>query len=1484
MESVQTFAAKKATAYLSTELQTTVKIERVKFKLIKYLEFEDLYIEDLQHDTLISIKKLQVDLLDLSFGEKNFAISAELLRPVVNIHRHAEDTTFNYQFLIDYFGSDQKKEKQNFSFLSRAFKIKGGRFSYHDFHEPDDAQNFDPNHVEVTALDLQSKDLSFDGKLIKAQLDQLAFDSRNDFRLDSMSTAFEISPEQIICQRLAIKTSTTHLHTDLIFTTTDYSSYSNFVEEVMISSDFRNSVLDLADLAYFVPAMNRVHYPIKIDGKVTGTADNIGSKRVSLEVNSNALLIGEFDIRGLPDVEETFVYFNAERLKFNTKGIRDLPLTSFGSDMTFKLPEAADRLGDVVFKGNFTGYLKDFVAYGSFSTILGKIGTDISLRQEGDLTYYDGSLSTSNFDLGGLLNQEDFGLISMNFDLDGSGVSLANIKAEAIGEVSSLMYKGYNYDRIKLNGDFASKKFTGDLSIRDEYLSLDFVGSIDANQKKIISKFSLDLQEANLSELNLFQPEDSLTQLSFKADFDVQGTEITDFDGSVDIDSLYFRDSEYKYQTSSLQLAAKREGDQRTSSIRSSFLDGDIVGEYKLNQLPGFFKDEVLKQLPHQELSKVKREAHDFEFDLYFKEFEPISEIFLTEFSIDSASRLYGSFSDSDSISNLHFTSTSVAYGRYGIRNVDLKLESSKQGINTKIEATELQLAKGVNLKGINNELSLKNGESHISFMWKAMNDEMERGQIKLRSKIDSLDGMQMTFLDSYFTLNDSLWEFKGGKEVNWRGRTVQIDSIGLGNANQLILLDGTISEDPQESLALNLQEFDLTYIGTFIDSKELDLEGRINGKAVIKDPYMEGVITSDLQVSQLKVNDIFIDEAALKSYWLKDSTGLLINAHIGKGNNPLLSVKGKLDPKSEVNRLDLMVHFNKFPIKLTEPFIDPILSELQGDLNGDIKVQGKANEPLLNGELHLASASMKVNYLNTVYNVDHSILIRPDFIGFDMMEIQDKNGNIATATGTIFHQNYSNFNLDIGIDAKHFLALNTTEKDNDLFYGVGIASGRTNISGYADQLIFEMNMTAEDGTDFKIPLKDEVTLSENDFVVFTNSPQYDEDSTIKVDLSGIQLNFDLKIAPEVKTTIIFDPSIGDIITAQGSGNLKLEINTLGNFNMFGQYELQEGEYLFTLRNIVNKRFNLAAGSKMMWDGDPYEARLDIRAIYNQRASLYDIMPADSTGRYRRRVPVELVLDLGGYLLNPDINFDIRLPGADEVVKSRLQSILYVNESSVNEQELNQQVFGLLVLGRFMPPSSGNNRSTASYGAPGMNNGYELLSNQLSNWLSSVSNEFDVGVSYRPGDEAAQEELDVSLSTEILNDRLVLDGNIGYVSDNQTVENDQATSFIGEFMVEYKLKRDGRLRLRGFNRSNNNDLIQLNSPYTQGVGLFYREEFDNFSEVWRKYFGRDSKDEVPQVQDEEGEKQNQDQEEIKQEGVIRDSEEEPKPQIDNANG
>tara|TARA_R110002072_G_scaffold7473_5_gene40177 strand:- start:1862 stop:3331 length:1470 start_codon:yes stop_codon:yes gene_type:complete len=488
-------------------------------------------------------------------------------------------------------------------------------------------------------------------------------------------------------------------------------------------------------------------------------------------------------------------------------------------------------------------------------------------------------------------------------------------------------------------------------------------------------------------------------------------------------------------------------------------------------------------------------------------------------------------------------------------------------------------------------------------------------------------------------------------------------------------------------------------------------------------------------------------------------------------------------------------------------------------------------------------NSKLKVDYLNTYYSINDRIAIQPDVIGFESLVIKDEKGNSAIAEGGIYHTYFSDFTLKVDLSVKDFLSLNTSLSDNELFYGSAVTTGKASITGKSDELVLDLNLVAGKGTDFKIPLAGDAAVSNTDFITFTNSHLFKEGDTSlsEVDLKGIQLNFNLEIQPQAKVQIIFDQLVGDIIRAEGEGNIKMEINTLGDFNIYGEYEVVKGNYLFTLQNVINKRFEIEKGSRISWDGDPLRAKLDMRAIYNTRAPLYDLFPEDTNSNFRRRIPVDLELQMKGFIMEPEINFNILLPTADENTKQRLRSILYINNNEINKQEMNQQVFGLLVLNRFMPSSN----SQAGYSArgQGMNNTYEMLSNQLSNMVSKMSDQFDVGVNYRPSNELTSEEIDVSVSTELLNDRLVLDGNFGYADNAAITGNQQNSNFIGEFTIEYKMSRDGRFRLKGFNRSTNNSLLQVNSPYTQGAGVFYREEFETFNELWRRYFHKKEEEE-----------------------------------------
>jgi len=290
-------------------------------------------------------------------------------------------------------------------------------------------------------------------------------------------------------------------------------------------------------------------------------------------------------------------------------------------------------------------------------------------------------------------------------------------------------------------------------------------------------------------------------------------------------------------------------------------------------------------------------------------------------------------------------------------------------------------------------------------------------------------------------------------------------------------------------------------------------------------------------------------------------------------------------------------------------------------------------------------------------------------------------------------------------------------------------------------------------------------------------------------------------------------------------------VDRTGEFKMFGEFTITKGDYLFTLQNIINKRFSVKPGGTVNWSGSPYNAQVNLQAVYALRATLAELMYPDTSAMYQRRMQVECVLNMTNSLLNPDITFDIDLPNADQSAKTDVINRIGVG----NDQEMNRQVFGLLVLNKFLPREEQNLGSET--GGFFSANSAEMLSNQLSNWLSRISNDFDVGVNYRPGSDIASDEVEVALSTQLFNNRIIVDGNVGVANNRSAAQSGQSSSnIVGDVNIEYKITQDGRLRVRAFNRSNDfgaNALVANNAPFTQGVGLSFRKDFNTFSDLFK---------------------------------------------------
>ncbi len=321
-------------------------------------------------------------------------------------------------------------------------------------------------------------------------------------------------------------------------------------------------------------------------------------------------------------------------------------------------------------------------------------------------------------------------------------------------------------------------------------------------------------------------------------------------------------------------------------------------------------------------------------------------------------------------------------------------------------------------------------------------------------------------------------------------------------------------------------------------------------------------------------------------------------------------------------------------------------------------------------------------------------------------------------------------------------------------------------------------------------------------------------------------MKFNIETTPEARFQLIYNSQIGDMIRAQGSGNLQINIDPQFNIALYGAYQVEEGDYLFTLQNVINKKFEIERGGTINWNGDPYDADVNIKAIYRLRASLNELFANDEEEIYNQRIPVLCEINLSDNLNNPTIGFGIDFPSSEDRIKDEVQQFFSTNE------DMNKQILSLLVLGQFYTPDY----LRGSYEASNPNlvgtTASELFSNQLSNWLSEISNNVDVGVNYRPGNQITDDEIQLALSTQIFNDRVSINGNIG--NNGTQVATANNSEIVGDFDLNVKLTNNGKLQLKAYNHSNNN-IIYETSPYTQGIGITYRENYDTFNELWEKF-------------------------------------------------
>lgn len=1418
-----------------------MSVDGVNISFFDHLIIDGLYVEDHRRDTLAQVDRIDAGLWKVLLrGEQNSLNirDAKLFQPKFYLRTYEGDTTTNLMMLINKFGEsepDTEDEGKPFNINLSEFQLRNGRFFFHDDNIDPIPFGIDWDHIEVDSIYLHLRTVTIHGDSIEADFMHFELKEKSGFEMREFAGHGIYTDHRSEMKNLRLITPNSHIIGDVKFTYDDPVDYADFNEKIQMKGSLIGSELNFKDITYFAPDLEGWHDKFKITGDVRGTVAALRARNFELSFGQNGFLSGNASMMGLPDFENTFFQVNVDQLMADAQDIGALSIPPYKEGNKLPVPDAVNKFQRMSFTGSFTGFPADFVANGELNSALGYLDTDVQLSQnQDDVMEYSGNLKARDFNFGKLVdNEEDLGKVSLTAQVKGREFDLELIDAYMDGTIHKLELFGYSYDDINVGGNFRNKRFSGNFDISDSNLVMDFEGDVLLGDSFDLS-FSSNIQKIYPSRLKLIDRDTSFFAHA-RIESNFRGTSIDDVLGRVSTDSVLIRENGRQARPGKTEVVALATEGGKVINIQNKHLNSTLSGKFNFDKLPKAFAYMFNKIAPAAFADDVEKPTFNerFNLELNLSKTSEITPIFIPELLGPDTLSLSLDFNVHDKTINMDMKTGDWYYNNVHFLPMNLNYGQNQTEVEWDFHTDMVRISDSSHIRNIGISGRAAADTMGLFINW---DNELESknfaGNIFMTARLLSKSAFEFDFYDSDILIADTLWNLSSKSRISKIDDTVSIDKFKFYNANQQLIVDGRLSKKPEDEVKLTAKALDLTNFNFLLSEFNVMLKGTLEGQVSGRELYENPIVNSNLGISGFEFNDVALGNAKLNSRYYTGKRELKVDVAFEDSKRRYVAVKGDIFPAKKDSMFNLRILADSIPVKTAEPFLSEFIDDFEGGVSANLTLTGNPEKPNLTGDIKMRDIAMRVIYLNTKYRIEKAdFFVMRDLIGGDLIQILDARNRKAVTNVSVIHDYFNDFAYDIFITTPEgFQVLNTTRRDNDIFYGTANLDETSTVTietrrGGVNQLTVDAGTGRN--TALKIPLGDETEVLESDYVKFINPDKREEEDEepqrVVETGGGFLMDFKLRVTPEASVQLIFDETVGDIIEAEGKGDIDLRIDENFDFSLFGNYEITKGSYLFTLQDVINKRFKVESGSKIAWSGNPFEGDADITAVYTVRTNLHDLnLPVtQDTNELKRRIPIDLLLHMKGNYMEPEITFSIRLPERHRDIENLL--------ANMEEGEKNKQVFSLLILNKFVA-YAGAGGGPAGGGAIG-NNSFEMISNQLSNLLSGISEEFDIGINYRPGDQISAEEMQVALSTQLLDDRLTFEANVGVQGDNPAAA-DRGSQVMGDFNLEYKVTEDGRVRGRVFNRSNMfNPAYENQAPYTQGAGVMYTESFKNFAHL-----------------------------------------------------
>ncbi|WP_339877608.1 translocation/assembly module TamB domain-containing protein [uncultured Algoriphagus sp.] len=1438
---VQNKVITSVTGILNNNSNFHTEIGKIRLTWWDALELDDVIIRDHRDSLMIGAKKVNADFELLSLIPPGITTINAVRMENAKLHllTHDGDSAMNINIWVEELsnmfstgGSSSKPTQLKINTVelrnSEIFIV----------NEITDAitKGLDYNRLRFSGITLNASDFYLEGPEIGADIKMLTgIELTSGFEIMELKTNMKYGREFMEFDKLSLKSEKSHIKNFLRFEYATPAAFSNFDEEVVIITNFDETKLDLGDLKLFASSLPDIDDQIYLSGKVAGPVSDIRSEELLVRIGEKTAIFGAFRLDGLPNLEETYINLSLKNSTIFSKDLAPYLPTNISHEI--------EKFNTIRLTADFAGYLRRFDTNGDFKTSIGNITGRVNFDMVDGLPKTVSNITTQNLDLG--IIAEDRKLlqkISLKGHVNTTGNSINNLLIDVDADVSKFGFKNYVYTNIKTDATYGRDLFKGNLTVKDPNFKINANGELNLRESTDSVQMSLQIDTAFLDRMNLTE---KATFISGNLDIDVKGIELDDIQGIARFRNIRVGYEDRFLDVGDFNFQSLFAGGTRTMSVNSDYLVAAASGQFDLEQM-GRDLDILIKQYiaiilnedqPIADLQRNFSEIYSLDLNLRLININPIVQLIEPDLSLSKNMVLEGAFyqTQENTVFNFFTSIDTLKFKNNSAQNINIDFNTSKL-INSPdilssfyVYSKTQEIGESIQFTNFGFEAIWDKDEMDIDF---TLDQDSTQSAAKINATARfSNQNTQLAFEPSSVKVLDREWKFDSLNLITITPGLIQVDNLKLFNENQSISLQGKASNQAEDSLDLAVNNVNIDLLNTLFPQ---DFDGTANGLITFDHLLDKAMMQGEFKLNDFAINQFPIGDMTAKANLNLDSLNLsLVNISQGKET---INLGGYMLMSNQ--ELDMEASLNEASLIILEPFLSNYLSDMGGTVSGKMDLGGTMSNPQIDGTGRLNDGKLTVNYLKTTYLLNGNILFKPTQITLQQVSLVDLFGNRATLTGGITHQGFDNIQLNIKAALNNLQVMNTTEDDNETFYGKAFVTGTAEAIGTTSNLDINARATSQPNTEIYIPLSSSSSQSQEDFIHMINIQDTVRIKQIaeeinRLEIENVRMNFVLDVTPDAYAEIIIDPRTEEGISGRGRGVLTLNVDTQGNFTLNGTYEITEGKYNFSLYNVVKKQFNIKPGGRISWYGDPYTGVMDISAEYIESVSLQPLLlntasTQTQSSNTARRYPVKVLLNLDGQLLSPDISFGFDFAEFPSSGDAQTTISSFQNKIANDEQEMNRQVFSVIMTRSFSPEGqfSGVSNISSSLG--------QLLSSQLNSFLGQVDKNLEVDLDVASLDQNALETFQLSVAYTFLDGRLRVSRDGGF-TNNQG--NASASSIIGDWQAEYRLTEDGVYKIRIFNRNNFNTFTSLSlskNVATYGVAVSQSVAFNSFSELFKK--------------------------------------------------